>query len=301
MASERIQPSTTPAPDARRSGTDAAGRISVTTDDEPPRGAEAGERPAPLLSFERIAFLAPDHAQDAVRRLADRYGQHPVDTADIIVALGGDGFMLDTLHRHMGLGIPIFGMNRGTVGFLMNSFAEGGLIERLHNATPTTLSPLRTRAVGADGEETELLAINEVSLHRQTGQAAKVRISIDGQVRMEELICDGILVATPAGSSAYNYSAHGPILPLSAGVLALTPISPFRPRRWRGALLPHGAKVSFDVLEADKRPVSASPDAREIRNIVRATVEEDRNIRMHLLFDPEHNLEDRILNEQFRL
>ena len=252
------------------------------------------------MAAERIAFLAADHAREAARTLALRYGGHPVEESDVIVALGGDGFMLDTLHRYMQLGVPIFGMNRGTVGFLMNAFHEDRLAERLRHATPTVLSPLRMKAVRVGGAVVELLAINEVSLHRQTGQASKVRVSIDGRVRMDELICDGILVATPAGSSAYNHSAHGPILPLSAGVLALTPISPFRPRRWRGALLPREARVCFDVLDPEKRPVSASPDARETRDVVRVEVREDRDLRMHLLFDPERNLEERILNEQFR-
>ena len=249
---------------------------------------------------ERISFLAADHARDAAWNLASRYGQHPVEEADVIVALGGDGFMLDTLHRYMQLGVPIFGMNRGTVGFLMNAFDEDRLAERLRRAAPTVLSPLRMRATQIGGGQVELVAINEVSLHRQTGQASKIRVSIDDRERMGELICDGILLATPAGSSAYNHSAHGPILPLSAEVLALTPISPFRPRRWRGALLPRNARVRFEVLEPEKRPVSASPDAREIRNVARVEVEEDRRIEMRLLFDPEHNLEERILNEQFR-
>ena len=252
------------------------------------------------MAVERIAFLAADHARETARILALRYGGHPVEESDVIVALGGDGFMLDTLHRHMQLGVPIFGMNRGTVGFLMNAFHEDRLLERLRRATSAILSPLRMRAARVGGAVVELLAINEVSLHRQTGQASKVRVSVDGRVRMNELICDGILVATPAGSSAYNHSAHGPILPLSAGVLALTPISPFRPRRWRGALLPREARVCFDVLDPEKRPVSASPDARETRDVVRVEVREDRDIRMRLLFDPERNLEERILNEQFR-
>ncbi len=251
---------------------------------------------------ERIAFLAAaGHADDAVGALSERYGQHPAEDADVIVALGGDGFMLDTLHRYMDLGIPIYGMNRGTIGFLMNEFHPDGLVERLHRATPAILNPLRMKAVRAGGgEAVEQLAINEVSLHRETGQASKVRISIDGRVRMEEVVCDGILVSTPAGSSAYNYSAHGPILPLNAGVLALTPISPFRPRRWRGALLPREARVRIEVLDPDKRPVSASPDARETRGVVSVDVAEDRSIEMRLLFDPEHSLEERILNEQFR-
>ena len=252
------------------------------------------------MAAERIAFVAADHARDSALGLARRYGQHAVEESDVIVALGGDGFMLDTLHRHMQLGLPIFGMNRGTVGFLMNAFEEDRLKERLERATTTTLSPLRMKATRLEGEAVELLAINEVSLHRQTGQASKIRVSIDDRVRIEEIICDGILVATPAGSSAYNHSAHGPILPLSAGVLALTAISPFRPRRWRGALLPRDARVRFDVLDPEKRPVSASPDARETRDVVRVEVQEDRDIAMHLLFDPERNLEERILNEQFR-
>ena len=252
------------------------------------------------MAAERIAFLAADHALDAARGLVRRYGRHPVEECDIIVALGGDGFMLDTLHRHMQLGLPIFGMNRGTVGFLMNAFEEDRLKERLERATTTTLSPLRMKATRMDGAEIELLAINEVSLHRQTGQASKIRVAIDDRVRLDEIICDGILIATPAGSSAYNHSAHGPILPLSAGVLALTAISPFRPRRWRGALLPRDARVRFDVLDPEKRPVSASPDARETRDVVRVEIREDRGIEMRLLFDPERNLEERILTEQFR-
>lgn len=252
------------------------------------------------MAVERIAFLAAEHAEDTARELGRRYGRHPVEGADVIVALGGDGFMLDTLHRYMQLGAPFFGMNRGTVGFLMNAFDEDRLTERLRRAAATTLSPLRMKATRFGGAEVELLAINEVSLHRQTGQASKIRVSIDGRVRLDEIICDGILVATPAGSSAYNHSAHGPILPLSAGVLALTAISPFRPRRWRGALLPREARVRFDVLDPEKRPVSASPDARETRDVVTVEVREDRDLEMRLLFDPERNLEERILSEQFR-
>ena len=252
------------------------------------------------MAAERIAFLAAPHARDAADALAGRYGQHRVEASDVIVALGGDGFMLDTLHRYMQLEVPIFGMNRGTVGFLMNAFDDNRLRERLERATTTTLNPLRMTATRRGGPKVELLAINEVSLHRQTGQASKIRVSIDGRVRLEEIICDGILIATPAGSSAYNHSAHGPILPLSAGVLALTAISPFRPRRWRGALLPRGARVRFDVLDPEKRPVSASPDARETRDVLRVEVREDQDIAMRLLFDPERNLEERILSEQFR-
>jgi len=249
----------------------------------------------------RPLFLASDAqpAERACAELIERYGQAVSGEADVIVALGGDGFMLDTLQRHMALGIPIYGMNQGTVGFLMNRFAIDGMMERLAAARETILHPLRMIAETAAGATTEALAINEVSLHRQTGQASKIRISIDGRVRVDEVICDGILVATPAGSSAYNYSAHGPILPLKAGVLALTPISPFRPRRWRGALLPREATVEFDILDHRKRPVSISADARETRNIVHASVREAPELGLRLLFDPEHDLEERILNEQF--
>lgn len=246
-------------------------------------------------------FLASEaeHAQAARSALIARYGDADITDATAIVALGGDGFMLDTLHRYMSLNVPFYGMNQGTIGFLMNSFALDGLAERIERATTTVLHPLRMRAYAADESCTESLAINEVSLHRQSGQASKIRISIDGKARIDELICDGVIVATPAGSSAYNYSAHGPILPLSAGVLALTPISPFRPRRWRGALLPREARVQFEILEPKKRPVSVSTDARETLDVVRATVEEARDVTMQLLFDPEQNLEERILNEQF--
>ncbi|MCH9674121.1 MAG: NAD kinase [Gammaproteobacteria bacterium] len=253
------------------------------------------------MTSPHLHFVASD-ADDAVnafRQLVERYGQAPVDSATAIVALGGDGLMLDTLHKCMDTGVPIFGMNKGTVGFLMNDYRETGLVERIENATLTVIHPLRMRVTTADNQEHESLAINEVSLIRQTGQASKIRISIDGRRRIDEVICDGVLVATPAGSSAYNYSAHGPIIPLNAGVLALTPISPFRPRRWRGALLPREAKVLFEVLDPSKRPVSISADAREIRECVLAHVEEAPDINLKLLFDPEHNLEERILNEQF--
>ena len=253
------------------------------------------------MSNPRPHFIANDteEAVIALQRLIERYGQNPLETATQIVALGGDGLMLDTLHRMMDTGIPIFGMNKGTTGFLMNAYQEERLLSRINNATCTVLHPLRLHATTANGEEFISLAINEVSLIRQTGQAAKIRISIDGRSRIEELICDGVLVATPAGSSAYNYSAHGPIIPLNAGILALTPISPFRPRRWRGAQLPREAKVLFEVIEPTKRPVSASTDAREIRNCVFAHIEEAPDICLKLLFDPEHNLEERILSEQF--
>lgn len=249
----------------------------------------------------RIAFVAlkSDAAQAARRRLERRYGGVSPQRADVIVALGGDGFMLQTLHRYMDRDVPIYGMNQGTIGFLMNTYRESGLMRRLARAETALLHPLRMRTETARGKPQEALAFNEVALLRQTRQTAKIRIAVDGRVRVEELVCDGVLLATPAGSTAYNFSAHGPILPLNANVLALTPISAFRPRRWRGAVLPHGARVSFEVLEPAKRPVSATADATEVRNVVRVEIAEAREIGLKLLFDPEHNLEERILTEQF--
>jgi len=254
-----------------------------------------------MSRFNRVAFVAAEGeaAQRALNQLRHRYGQVPPDEADVVVALGGDGFMLETLHRFLVRKIPIYGMNRGTVGFLMNVYNDQDLLERLERAQSQSLHPLRMRCVTMDGEEVEALAINEVSLLRETRQAAKIRIRIDGKERLNELICDGIMVATPAGSTAYNLSAHGPIIPMGAGVLALTPISAFRPRRWRGALLSHGAQVVFDVLEAEKRPVSAVADYTEVRDVASVHVREDRSISLNLLFDPEHNLEERIITEQF--
>ena len=207
--------------------------------------------------------------------------------------------MLETLHRYLHRGVPIFGMHRGSVGFLMNGYAADGLRERIARAAPVRIHPLQMRATDVHGAEHEALAFNEVSLLRETRQTAKLRISIDHVVRVEELIADGVLVATPVGSTAYNFSAHGPIIPLGAGVLALTPISAFRPRRWRGALLPHAAEVRFDVLEAEKRPVSAVADYTEVRDVLSVTVRENRDLAFTLLFDPEHNLEERVLKEQF--
>jgi NAD+ kinase len=249
----------------------------------------------------KIAFLAADSepAQLACKRLAGLYPAAAPEAADVIVALGGDGFMLQTLHSVMERPVPIFGMNRGSVGFLLNEYREDGLVERLRAAVKVTLHPLRMRARRVGGEEVEAMAINEVALLRQTRQTAKIGIAIDGVERLSELTCDGVLVATPAGSTAYNLSAHGPIIPLGAGLLALTPISAFRPRRWRGALLPHKAEVRFDVLEADKRPVSATADFTEARDVVRVDIREDRSVGLTLLFDPEHNLEERVLKEQF--
>lgn len=253
------------------------------------------------MDFSKIAFVSADtEAGNAGRkRLEDRYEHVPPEEADLIVALGGDGFMLEVLHRYIDRHVPIYGMNRGSVGFLMNAFREHGLIERLRKAESVVLHPLRMHARLRDDTHIEALAINEVSLLRETRQTAKVRIRIDGKERLDELICDGVLVASPAGSTAYNLSAHGPIIPLGASILALTPISAFRPRRWRGALLPHTAKVTFEVLEADKRPVSAVADYTEARGVAEVDVCEDRSIDLTLLFDPEHNLEERIIAEQF--
>jgi NAD+ kinase len=249
----------------------------------------------------RLAFLASDRpeAQSARAALAGRYGAVSEDDADVVVALGGDGFMLAMLHRNIASHKPIYGMNRGSVGFLMNEYAEEGLMERIAEAERAVIHPLVMEARDVHGQSHRALAINDVSLLRQTYQTAKLRILIDGKTRMDELICDGILVSTPAGSTAYNLSAHGPIIPLGGEVLALTPISPFRPRRWRGALLSHTAKVSFEVLEDDKRPVSAAADNVEVRDVVRVDVAEDRTISLSLLFDAGRSLEERVLAEQF--
>ncbi|MBK1670915.1 NAD kinase [Rhodovibrio sodomensis] len=255
------------------------------------------------MTRRKIGFVASDapEAEEALARLTRRYTNVPPEEADVIVALGGDGLMLESLHKHMDRHVPIYGMNRGTVGFLMNEYSEDDLVERLERADLVQLHPLRMVAErkNGQGETQTALAINEVSLLRESRQAAKIRVSIDGVVRLEEMICDGILMATPAGSTAYNLSAHGPIIPIGAPLLALTPISAFRPRRWRGALLPAKADVVFDILEARKRPVSATADYTEVRDVTRVTVKEDRSLTTDLLFDPEHNLEERILKEQF--
>ena len=256
----------------------------------------------PKSKFEKIAFVASEvaEARDAMERLGNRYGSAAPRDADAIVALGGDGLMLQTLHRYMNDRIPIYGMNRGSVGFLMNEYREDGLLERLSEAEVSRVHPLSMVAYDVNGKASKALAINEVSLFRERYQAAKLRISIDGKVRMEELICDGVLVATPAGSTAYNLSAHGPILPINAPLLALTPISPFRPRRWRGALLPNRAHISITALEHEKRPVSAVADATEMRHVVRVDIEQARTIDLFMMFDPGHSLDERILAEQFR-
>ena len=254
-----------------------------------------------MVKTKKIAFTASDalEAQEAERLLRESVAHVDAEDADVIVALGGDGFLLQTLHEHLDDGIPIYGMNRGSVGFLMNEYGAAGLTERVSNAQPVSLYPLRMIAECIGESTQEALAINEVSLLRETRLAGKIRISVDGIVRLQELICDGVMVATPAGSTAYNYSAHGPIVPVDANVLCLTPISAFRPRRWRGALVPRTATVLFEVLEAEKRPMSAVADATEVRDVCKVTIREDRAITLTMLFDPEHNFEERILNEQF--
>lgn len=255
-----------------------------------------------MTEVPRIAFLASgnDMAQAARRELVARYGDAPLAEADVIVALGGDGFMLQTLHDTMELGKPVYGMNCGTVGFLMNAYSPDGLVKRLAEAEETVINPLEMKAADPEGARHRALAINEVSLLRAGPQAARLRISVDGRVRLDELMCDGALVATPAGSTAYNYSAHGPILPIGSDVLALTAIAPFRPRRWRGAVLPKSAVVRFDVLEPDKRPVMADADSRaSVARVIWVEIRSVEEIRLRLLFDPGHGLEERLLREQF--
>lgn len=258
-------------------------------------------RPAPRLRHIAFMAAASPEAREAYDRLEKRYGNSDPKTADVIVALGGDGLMLQTLHRFMNTGKPIYGMHRGTVGFLMNEYMEDGLIERLAAAQETVIHPLVMHARDAQGRVHEHRAINEVSLFRQSAQAAHLRILIDGQERLAELVADGVLVATPAGSTAYNLSVQGPIIPINASLLALTPISPFRPRRWRGALLPDKAKVTIEVLDAEKRPVAAVADHDEVRSVRAVDISMDHAIKLNMLFDPGHNLDERILREQFVL
>ena len=248
----------------------------------------------------RIHFTASDssEAQAALAKLVACHGNVKPAEAQSVVALGGDGFMLQTLHAFVSKGIPIYGMNFGSVGFLMNEFSDANLPERLAAAEPARIYPLRMTAYSPAGTQSAT-AFNEVSLFRQTRQTAKLRVVLDGKTRLEELVCDGILVATPAGSTAYNLSAHGPILPIDAALLAMTPLSPFRPRRWRGALLPHNAKVRFDILEPVKRPVSAVADDYEVRDVTAVDIAEDRSVSVTMLFDAGHSLRERILAEQF--
>ena len=252
-------------------------------------------------STSHITFRASNApaAQEALAQLIVRYGQAPIDRASVVVCLGGDGFMLQTLHDTTGSGLAVYGMNCGTVGFLMNGFLLDALPERLAAAEQAVINPLSMRATAPDGTVTEALAINEVSLLRAGPQAAKLRISVDGKERLAELVCDGALLATPAGSTAYNYSAHGPILPIGADILALTAVAAFRPRRWRGALLPKAAVVRFDVLEPEKRPVRADADTRAVPQVISVEIRSEPNVEHRILFDPGHGLEERLIVEQF--
>jgi NAD+ kinase len=249
----------------------------------------------------RVAFVASDAeaAQAALLELHREYGVIAPEEAEIVVPLGGDGFMLETVHRFFGKGVAIFGMHRGSVGFLMNPYQLDGLADRLATAQPVTLYPLEMTTSDVRGEVATAIAFNEVSLLRETRQGAKLKVSVDGVVRLEELMADGILLSTPVGSTAYNLSAHGPIIPLDAEILALTPISAFRPRRWRGALLSHRANVRIDALETDKRPVSAVADFTEVRDVISVEIQVNREVAMTLLFDREANLQERVFKEQF--
>ncbi|MDX1461145.1 MAG: NAD kinase [Xanthomonadales bacterium] len=249
----------------------------------------------------RVHFVASPSAgaQDALQAMRERYGQYELEAAEVIVALGGDGFMLRTLHRFIEAGLPVYGMKMGNVGFLMNRFEAEGLVERLQEARQVDLNPLCMETQTESGNHATALAINEVSLLRQTNQAAHIRILVNDLERVSELVCDGVLVATAAGSTAYNFSVRGPILPLGTDALVLTPISPFRPRRWNGAILPGSARVRFEILDPYKRSVSATADAHEVRNVVSVDIFQERDIALKLMFDPEHSLEERILNEQF--
>lgn len=260
-----------------------------------------GKRSVSKTELPKLCFVASDSdvARLATEQLVARHGQHTAEEADVIVALGGDGFMLSTLHETEHLPAPVYGMNRGTVGFLMNAYADDDLHARIAGAEMAEIHPLRMEATDREGKTHAALAINEVSLLRMGPQAAKLSISVDGRERMAELVCDGALLSTPAGSTAYNYSAHGPILPIGADILALTAISAYRPRRWRGALLPSSAEVRFDVLEKDKRRVAATADSTEVRDVVSVTIRSEPRVTHRLLFDPGHGLEERLIREQF--
>jgi len=249
-----------------------------------------------------IAFVSSDtpDAREAASRLSDRYGNASIAEADVVVALGGDGFLLQTMRETMSTGKRVYGMNRGTIGFLMNPYHEDNLPQRIAKAAPETIRPLEMHATCVDGEESNALAINEVALWRQSYQTAKIRISVDDKVRLEDLFCDGVMVATPAGSTAYNLSAQGPIIPLDAPLLALTPVSPFRPRRWRGALISNHSTVRFDILEPQKRPVNAAADHTEVKAVRSVVIRESATATATLLFDPSHSWNERILAEQFR-
>ena len=251
--------------------------------------------------YERIAFVASPapEARTALKRLVKRYGNVTPSRADVVVALGGDGLMLRTLRKAMKAGRPIYGMHRGTIGFLMNEYRESGLRERLRAAQTTTIHPLVMQARDIKGKVHEHYAINEVSLFRQTYQVARLTIAVDDQERLSDLMADGVLVSTPAGSTAYNLSAQGPIIPINASLLAVTPIRPFRPRRWRGALLPDSACVTVTVVDPDRRPVAAVADHAEVRSVREVDIRMDHSVSMQMLFDPGHSLDERILREQF--
>jgi NAD+ kinase len=283
---------------ARLCGNAGSGReyVFVSVADAPYRKPIHDDVPPVKIAF--AASSAPV-AQTARAALTGRYGNAAPEEAEVIVALGGDGFMLQTLHDTQEIGAPVYGMNRGTIGFLMNTYSEYGLVERLQRAEEAVINPLLMEATHADGRTSRALALNEVALLREGPQAAKLQITVDGRLRMQELVCDGALVATPAGSTAYNYSAHGPILPIGAEVLALTAMAAFRPRRWRGALLPKRAQVRFDVLEPKKRPVMADADGKSHRDVVRVDIRSEPEIAHRILFDPGHGLEERLISEQF--
>ncbi len=251
--------------------------------------------------MKHIHFIAAPHdkAQSALIELTQTYGQCDINKADVIVPLGGDGTLLETLSKDITQNVPVFGMNKGSVGFLMNPYRPEDLIERINKAQSYEIHPLRMRATTADGQTVEGVAFNEVAVFRATHHAAKISIYVDEHQRMAELIADGVMVASPAGSTAYNFSAHGPILPLGANLLALTPISPFRPRRWRGALLPQHHEIRFKVNDPENRPVNATADSIEVKNVVEVAIWQSKRIQRHLLFDPEQNLEERIISEQF--
>jgi NAD+ kinase len=275
MAKPKAKAKSTPARAAKaRSGGSLAGRVAFT----------ASKRP---------------EAQRALRKMRDLYGDCGVENAKVVVALGGDGHMLEVMRDRMEDSVPVYGMNRGTVGFLLNEFSEEDLLNRLAKATPVTIHPLHMEAQRKNGDIVERRAINEVSLLRQTGQTALLKVFVAGRERLAELACDGALVSTPAGSTAYNLSAHGPIIPMGAKLLALTPISAFRPRHWRGALLRHDQIVRFEVMEPERRPVSAVADNQEVRDVIAVDIKEDRSIKLTMLFDPDKALDERVLTEQF--
>ncbi len=265
---------------------------------DPPVVPRDGENP---VRFSKIAFRASEAsaAQEALNVLSNTYVAVPAEEADVVVALGGDGFMLQTLHETQKLKVPVYGMNCGTIGFLMNTYSAEDLLLRLEAAEEATINPLSMKATDASGVVTKALAINEVSLLRAGPQAAKLRIFIDGKERMPELVCDGVLISTPAGSTAYNYSAHGPIIPIGSEVLALTPMAAFRPRRWRGALLPRTAVVRIEVIDPQKRPVRADADTRAVPDVVSVEIKSETKVRHRILFDPGHGLEERLIVEQF--